>query len=76
MRYVIPKGRDMGQYNRDDIRLLMNTINSVKRPGLKDRCPYEMVPESDTDMLQLMELLKMDTIAPDDVHLKPTLLKK
>ena len=76
IRYVIPKGRDMGQYTQNDILLLMNTINSVKRPGLKDRCPYEMVPESDTSMLMLMKALKMDTIAPDDVHLKPTLLKK
>ena len=76
IRYVIPKGRDMTQYTEDDIHLLMNTINSVKRPSLNDRCPYEMVPEGDEDMLWLMELMKMDTIAADDVHLKPSLLKK
>lgn len=76
IRYVIPKGSDMAQYTEDNIHLLMNTINSVKRPGLNDRCPYEMVPEGDEDMLWLMELMKMDTIAADDVHLKPSLLKK
>lgn len=76
IRYVIPKGQDMHQYTENDIHLLMNTINSVKRPGLNDRCPYETVPEGDSDMLWLMELLKMDIIAADDVHLKPTLFRK
>lgn len=76
IRYVIPKGSDMAQYTEDNIHLLMNMINSVKRPGLNDRCPYEMVPEGDEDMLWLMELMKMDTIAADDVHLKPSLFKK
>lgn len=76
IRYVIPKGSDMAQYTEDNIHLLMNTINSVKRPGLNDRCPYEMVPEGDEDMLWLMELMKMDTIAADDVHLKPSLFMK
>ncbi len=76
IRYAIPKGTKLEQFTQDDIHLLMNHINSVKRPSLHGRCPYETVPEGDENMHWLMELLKMDTIPADDVHLKPTLFKR
>lgn len=76
IRYVIPKGTSLDSYTQEDMCLLMNHINSVKRPSLHGRCPYDMVPEGDDDMQWLMELLKMDTIPADDVHLKPTLIKR
>lgn len=76
IRYVIPKGTSLDSYTQEDMNLLMNHINSVKRPSLHGRCPYETVPEGDENMRWLMELLKMDIIQPDDVHLKPSLLKK
>lgn len=76
IRYVIPKGTNLDSYTQEDIHLLMNHINSVKRKSLHGRCPYETVPEGDDSMQWLMELLKMDTIPADDVHLKPTLLKR
>ena len=63
-------------YTQEDMNLLMNHINSVKRPSLHGRCPYETVPEGDDNMKWLMELLKMDIIQPDDVHLKPSLFKR
>ena len=76
IRYVIPKGTSLHSYTQEDIHLMMNHINSVKRPRLRGRCPYDMVPDGDEDMRWLMNLLKMDTIPADDVHLKPTLLQK
>ena len=76
IRYVIPKGTSLHSYTQEDIHLMMNHINSVKRPRLRGRCPYDMVPDGDEDMRWLMDLLKMDTIPADDVHLKPTLLQK
>ena len=54
--------------------VLMNHINSTKRLSLNGRCPYEMVAEGDESMKLLMELMGMDTIPADDVHLKPDLL--
>lgn len=76
IRYVIPKGTSLDSYSQEDMDLLMNHINSIKRPSLHGRCPYETVNEGDDDMLWLMELLKMDIIPPDDVLLKPSLLKR
>lgn len=76
IRYVIPKGTSLEAFTQEDMNLLMNHINSVKRPSLHGRCPYETVPEGDDDILLLMELLKMDIIPPDDVLLKPSLFKK
>ena len=74
IRYVIPKGRSLDYYNHNDMTLLMNHINSTKRLSLDGRCPYEMVAEGDESMQLLMELMGMDTIPADDVHLKPDLL--
>ena len=76
IRYVIPKGISLEAFTQEDMNLLMNHINSTKRPSLHGRCPYETVPEGDDDMLWLMELLKMDIIPADDVLLKPSLFKK
>ena len=47
---------------------------STKRLSLNGRCPYEMVADGDDSMKLLMELMGMDTIPADDVHLKPDLL--
>ena len=74
IRYVIPKGKSLDGYNHNDMTVLMNHINSTKRLSLNGRCPYEMVAEGDESMKLLMELMGMDTIPADDVHLKPDLL--
>lgn len=71
IRYAIPKKRSLNPYTQEDITLLMNHINSVKRPGLGNKCPYELVDEEETDFLELMKLLKMHLIPPDEVHLMP-----
>lgn len=74
IRYVIPKGVTLNQYDDEDITLLMNHINSVKRPSLGNKSPYELM-EADDRYSDLMSLLKMHTIPADDVHLNPDLLK-
>lgn len=73
IRYAIPKKRSLNPYTQEDITHLMNHINSVKRPGLGNKCPYELVDEEETDFLELMKLLKMHLIPPDEVHLMPDL---
>ena len=75
IRYVIPKGKSMDSYSHEDITLLMNHINSAKRPSLGDRSPYETVGKDDKDMNKLMAIMKMHPIANDEVHLLPALLK-
>ena len=39
----------------------MNHINSIRRPGLENKTPYELA-EADADMQALMRLLKMHPI--------------
>ena len=73
IRYVIPRGKSLNRYTQEDITLLMNHINSTRRPSLGNRAPYELVSEDDEDMRALFDLLKMDLIPPDEVHLKPDL---
>ena len=48
----------------------------VKRPGLGNKSPYELVEEDDEDFKSLMSLLKMHLIPPDEVHLMPDLFVK
>lgn len=75
IRYVIPKGMSFDALTHDDVTLLMNHINSIKRPSLGNKSPYEMIPKGDEDWEWLMQLTGMDAIPADDVHLNPALLK-
>ena len=76
IRYVIPRGKSLNPYTQEDMTLLMNHINSTRRPGLGNKAPYELINEEDEDMWALFSLLKMDLIPPDEVHLMPDLFKK
>lgn len=73
IRYVIPRGISFNPYTQEDMTLLMNHINSTKRVGLGGKAPYGLIAEDDEDMWSLFELLKMDLIPLDEVHLKSDL---
>ncbi len=75
IRYVLPRGKSFDPYTQEDITLLMNHINSTRRPSLGNKAPYELVNEEDEDMKALFAFMKMDLIPPDEVHLKPDLFK-
>ena len=75
IRYVIPRGKSLDSYTDEDITLLMNHINSVKRPSLGNKAPYELISDDDEDMQALMFLMEMDLIPADEVHLDPSLFK-
>ena len=74
IRYVIPKGISLSDYTQEDITLLMNHINSTKRPSLNNMSPYDLVAD-DEDMHKLMKLLDMKPIPADKVNLTRQLLK-
>ena len=76
IRYVIPKGTSLNQYTQDNMTVLMNHINSTKRPGLGNKSPYELIPNDDDDMHRLMKLLDLSPIPADDVNLTKDLLKE
>ena len=73
---VIPKGTSLNAYTQEDITLLVNHVNSTKRPGLNNLSPYEMIPEDDDDMRRLMKLLDLKEIPADKVNLTKELLNK
>jgi len=73
VRYVLKKGASLNAYTQNDMTLLANHINSTRRAGLDMRCPYELV--EDRDMKKLMSLLKFKQVPPDEVCLKPALLR-
>ena len=56
--------------------LLMNHINSTKRPGLDNKSPYDLISEDDEDMHRLMKLLDLKPIPADEVNLTKDLLRK
>ena len=76
IRYVLPKGVSFDPLTREDVTLLMNHINSTKRPSLGNKAPYELISDKDEDMKALFSLLKMDLIPSDEVHLMPDLFKR
>ena len=74
IRYVIPKGTPLTSYTQDDMTVLMNHINSTKRPGLNDLSPYELISDNDKEMHLLMKILGLHKIPADEVNLTRSLL--
>lgn len=74
IRYAIPKGKSLNGYTQEEITFLANHINSIKRPSLGLKSPYELAI-NDPNMLLLFKLLKMHPIPPDEVRLNPDIFK-
>lgn len=73
IRYVIPKGQSLDPYTRKETILLMNHINSEARDSLNGCSPFKL-----SLMLlnnKLHKLLGLKEIPPDEVCLRPSLLK-
>ena len=79
IRYAIPKGTSLGPFTSEDITLLMNHINSVKREIFGGKSPYELLKEEikhgNSDMKKLMKVMHMEEIPPDEIILTPKLFK-
>lgn len=74
IRYIIPKGKSFNSYTQEHITLMANHINSVARASLNDNSPFELA-----SLLldkKLLKVLGLQAIAPDEVLLKPALLKR
>lgn len=74
IRYIVPKGESFDGYNQEDITLMINHINSTARASLNGRTPFELA----SLLLDkcVIETLGFKKIEHDEVHLKPSLLKK
>ena len=66
IRRIIPKGISFNDYNQDDINLMINHINSVKRDSLSGDNPYtlmkEFLPQKIIDLFDIKEFNQKDII--------------
>lgn len=73
IRLVVPKGNTFDLYTQNDITRMINHINSEARDSLNGCTPYQL-----SQLLlnhQLHTGLSLHPITPDEVMLKPELLK-
>jgi len=73
IRMVIPKGINLDLFTQDDIDRLMNHINSYSRKKLNDKSPAYTF--SQLESLELLELLGVHIIHPNEICLSPELLR-
>lgn len=73
IRRIIPKSTDLGNYTQSQIDLMMDHINSYSRPELGDKSPYEMFEFYYGR--EILDLLGIHKIGPNDIILKPELLR-
>ena len=77
IRYVIPKGTSMDNFNQDDISLMMNHINSYGREEMNDRTPYQMFQFLfGEDGVAALKKIGAELIPVTDIVLHPKLIKK
>ena len=74
IRMICPKGTSFDGFDQKDIDLMMSHINSAPRESLGGKTPFQMakmiLPED------LLRHFALKEIEPDNVILKPSLLKK
>ena len=74
IRYIVPKGHSFDGYTQAEITLMMNHINGTARDSLNGCTPYQLSRLLLDNTLH--EKLSYQEISPDDVMLKPALLKQ
>ena len=73
IRRIIPKGVDITPFSQEQIRLMMNNINSYHRPILGGKSPYDLFEF--TYGQDITHSLGLERIDPDNIILRPSLLE-
>lgn len=73
IRKYIEKGIDIDNYSDEDIMLMINHINNVKRKSLNNQTPYELLSKKIGE--ENIKKLGIYYIDPKDIILKPSLFK-
>ena len=73
IRRILPKGVSFDDLTQADINLMMNHINSYTRKNLGDKSPYEIFSLMYGE--DVVKALGTEYIPPNEVTLRPTLLK-
>ena len=74
IRYVIPKNQAQEHYTEEEIREMMNHINSYPRKKWNGQAPIDLFVKIYGQ--EAAELLGLRKIPSDSIHLTPALLKK
>jgi IS30 family transposase len=74
IRRIIPKGTSMDSLEQDDINLMMSHINSYSREKLGEKTPLDLF--GFIYGVDIAKNLGISKIPPNDIILKPSLLKK
>lgn len=73
IRYVLPKKTSFDELTQEKVQLMINHINNTSRPKFNGETPINKALKSFDK--NAMEKLGLEIILPDEVHLKPDLLK-
>jgi len=73
IRYIIPKGKTFEGLTKENVRDMMNHINSTARPDLGEVSPMELALREFGE--ESLAKLGMELIPPDEVCLTPQLIK-
>ena len=73
VRRVIPKSTDLNQFTNEMIHLLTRHIISYYREEYGNKTPFDMMVTK--EQKKLLSSLELCPIPPDEVLLKPALLK-
>ena len=74
IRKVLPKGSSFDELSQDDINCMMSHINSYSREKLNNRSPFDLFERLYGS--SVLDMLGIRKIQPNDIILKPALLKK
>lgn len=73
IRRILPKGTSFLLLNEEDIYLITCHINSVSRELFQNKTPFDLMQTE--PQKKLLDTLGLHAIPPDDVVLKPKLIK-
>jgi len=73
IRYIISKGKTLNNLTQDDLNLMFSHINSYVRESNQNKTPYELIIERFGP--EFLRIIGIDRIEPNDVILRPKLLK-
>ena len=73
IRYILPKKTSFDELTQEKVLLMINHINNTTRPKLHGSTPMKQALQ--TFGKNAMERLGLEIIKPDDICLKPELLK-
>ena len=74
VRRIIPKGTSLNQFTQDDITRMTDHINSYGRKKLNNRSAHQLFSHLYGE--NVLDKLNVHAIAPNDIVLRPELLKK